>query len=188
MELKWYSSSLLLSTDLRSILKGNESGEILLNTTLESNGQSCIYPFRTNLFIADEERVRDSTSFKEIIGYYETKVVPSESEARILKIIDNSLEETRVNQPTDITGRFSTLLEQVYLDLPGLSSISKFPYWVIHKISESDKQNQGYLSFLLEFISLCSLSTRVAYDDSSRNYIFIYPYMILLKNIFIFQI
>ena len=172
MELNWYKSSLILSTELHSILEKKECGDVLLGTIKKDNGTNYVFPYGTNIFIADEERVRDSENLTEILRYYETKVKPSESEAIILRVADDSLEETKFIQRSDIDRLFSTLLEQVYLDLQGISSISDFPYSIIHEICDSDKKNRGYLSFLLEFISLCALSTRVLYDDLSKKYIF----------------
>lgn len=172
MKLNWYESSIILTKELLSFLEKKEYGDVLLKTLMEFNGTNYVFPIKTNIFIADEERVRDSRNLLEIVKYYETKVKPSETQAIILRVADDSLEETLFIQKSAIDKNFSKLLKQVYLELPGISSISDFPYSVIHEICDIDKENQGCLSFILEFISLCSLSTRVLYDDSSKKYIF----------------
>ena len=170
MELNWYKSSLILTKELRSVLVKMKCGDVLLETISESNGTSYIFPINTNIFIADEERVRGSKNFLEILKYYETKVEPSESEAIVLIAADDTPEEIQFTTNLAIDRRLSILFKQVYLDLQGISSISDFPYSIIHKICDVAKNNKGHLSFLLEFISLCALSTRVVYDDSSNKY------------------
>lgn len=182
MDLNWSGSSLVLNEELLSVLKTKECGDVLLQTKIEDNGTFYISPIKTNIFIADEERVKVSRYFSETINYYETKGKPSNSEAYILLVINNSLEETIYHQVAQTDQLFASLLKQVYLELPGISSISHFPYSVINEICELNskyveahllhKEDKGYLFFLREFISLCALSTRVLFDDSRRKYIF----------------
>ena len=172
MDLNWVESSLILNEELLSVLRTMECGNVLLQDKVEHEGTTYIYPLGTNIFVADEEKVMSSRSFYETIKYYETKVEPSESEAFILDHSENSLDETKYNQEGPINELFSTLLQQVYMELPGISSISRFPYSIILKICNDDKNPHVYLSFLLEFISLCSLSTRVMFDDATRKYVF----------------
>lgn len=172
MKLNWSGSSLILSDELLSGLESTECRTELIKNITKDNGVNYLSPWKTNIFIADEERVRQSKTFREIIKYYETKVKPSEVEAYILRVSNDTLLETKFHQVASSDRLFSSLLGQVYINLPGISSISGFPYSIIRNICDTDKANQSYLSFLLEFISLCSLSTRVSFDDNSGKYIF----------------
>jgi len=172
MNLNWRGSSLILTERLLSELQGMECREALMSTVLDDNGVRYLSPYKTNIFIADEERLRDSKTFREIIKYYETKVEPSRLEAFILTVSDESIKETKVEQITPIDTLFSALLKEVYFEIDGISSIAVFPYSVIREICIKDKNEHPYLSFLLEFISLCCLSTRAVYDDSSKKYKF----------------